>query len=178
MSDQKLKRRSTWTGNLISIVFPGNRSKEGNELSDYKNILLAADFSEAGEAAAKQAGILAERLGASLTLLHVLEHFPEDLPVDVIPPEDVDPQTYLIDRIRSQLEKLSVLIGQPGAALEIVVSTNSANREIVRYAQKNNIDLIVVGCHSQRGIMAMLGATANGVMHAATVDVLAVRPNG
>ena len=147
-------------------------------MSDYKNILVAADFSAAGEAAAKRAGKLAERFGASLTILHVLEHFPEDLPVDVIPPEDVDPQTYLIDRIRGQLEKLSAGIGLSGAALEIVVSTHSANREIVRYAQKNNIDLIVVGCHSQHGIMATLGATANGVMHAATVDVLAVRPNG
>jgi universal stress protein A len=146
-------------------------------LSDYKNILVAADFSEAGEAAAKRAGNLAERFGASLTLLHVLEHFPEDLPVDVIPPEDVDPQTYLIDRIRGQLEKLSAGIGQPGAAREIVVSTHSANREIVQYAQKHNIDLIVVGCHGQHGLMGTPGSTANGVMHAATVDVLAVRPD-
>ena len=147
-------------------------------MSDYKNILAATDFSEAGETAAKRAGNLAERFGARLTLLHVLEHFPEDLPVNVIPPEDVDPQTYLIDRIRRQLEKLSAAIGRPGAALDIVVSTHSANREIVQYAQNNNIDLIVVGCHSQRGLMATFGSTANGVMHAATVDVLATRPNG
>jgi len=147
-------------------------------LSDYKNILVAADFSAAGETAAKRAGNLAERFGASLTILHVLEHFPEDLPVDVIPPEDVDPQTYLTDRIRGQLEKLSAAIGQPDAALDMVVSTHSAKREIVQYAQNNNIDLIVVGCHSQRGMMGTPGSTANGVMHAATVDVLSVRPNG
>jgi len=147
-------------------------------LSDYKNILVAADFTEAGETAAKRAGNLAERFGAGLTLLHVLEHFPEDMPVDVIPPEDVDPQTYFIARIRRQLEDLSVGIGRPGAALDIVVSTHSAHREIVQYAQKNNIDLIVVGCHSPRRMMGAPGSTANGVMHAATVDVLAVRPNG
>jgi len=147
-------------------------------LSDYKNILVAADFTEAGETAAKRAGNLAERFGAGLTLLHVLEHFPEDMPVDVIPPEDVDPQTYLTDRIRGQLEKLCATIGRPGAALDIVVSTDAANREIVRYAQNNNFDLIVVGCHGHSGIMEMPGSTANAVMHAATVDVLAVRPNG
>ena len=147
-------------------------------MSDYKNILVAADFTEAGETAAKRAGNLAERFGAGLTILHVLEHFPEDMPVDVIPPEDVDPQTYLTDRIRGQLEKLCAAIGQPGAAVDIVVSTDAANREIVRYAQKNNIDLIVVGCHGHSGIMETPGSTANGVMHAATVDVLAVRPNG
>ena len=147
-------------------------------MSDYKNILVAADFSAAGEAAAKQAGNLAGRLGASLTLLHVLEHFPEDLPVDVIPPEDVDPQTYLTDRIRGQLEKLGAQIGRTDAALEIVVSTDSAHREVVRYAREHNIDLIVVGCHDHRGVVGTPGSTANGVMHAATVDVLAVRPSG
>jgi len=147
-------------------------------MSDYKNILVAADFSAVGETAAKRAGNLAERFGAGLTILHVLEHFPEDMPVDVIPPEDVDPQTYLTERIRGQLEKLCAAIGRPGATVDIVVSTDAANREIVRYAQKNNIDLIVVGCHGHSGIMETPGSTANGVMHAATVDVLAVRSNG
>lgn len=147
-------------------------------MSDYRNILVAADFSAAGEAAARRAADLAERLGARLTLLHVLEHFPEDLPVDVIPPEDVDPQTYLLDRLRGQLEKLSAATGQPGVATDIVVSTQSANREIVQYAQDNAMDLIVVGCHGRHGMMGTAGSTANAVMHHATVDVLAVRQNG
>ena len=139
---------------------------------------MAVDFTEAGERAAKRAVNLAERCGASLTLLHVLEHFPEDLPVDVIPPEDVDPQTYLTDRIRGQLENLSAAIGRPDVALDVVISTRSASREIVHYAQQHSIDLIVVGCHGQRGLMGTPGSTANGVVHAATVDVLAVRANG
>jgi len=153
-------------------------SKEEDELSDYKHILVAADFSEAGERAAKRAANLAERCDASLTLLHVLEHFPEDLPVDVIPPEDVDPQTYLTERIRGQLERLSAGIGRPGVALDVVISTHSASREIVQYAQQHNIDLIVVGCHGKHGLMGSPGSTANGVVHAATVDVLAVRASG
>lgn len=147
-------------------------------MSDYRNILVAADFSAAGEAAARRAGNLARRLGANLSLLHVLEHFPEDLPVDVIPPEDVDPQTYLVERIRGQLEKLGAATGQPDVVTDIVVSTHSAHREIVQYARNNKFDLIVVGSHRQNGMMGTPGSTANGVMHAATADVLAVRYNG
>ena len=147
-------------------------------MNDYRNILVATDFSEAGEAAARRASELAGRLQAKLTVLHILEHFPEDLPVDVIPPEDVDPQTYLRDRVRARLKELSERIGRPDAKLEIVVSTRSANREIVHYAQGEGIDLIVVGSHSQRGIMGTAGSTANGVMHAASMDVLAVRSGG
>jgi nucleotide-binding universal stress UspA family protein len=74
-----------------------------------------------------------------------IRHFPEDLPVSVIPPEDMDPEEFLTNRARGDLEKLSARIGQPGATLEVVVSTHSARREIVKYAQGHGIDLIVVG---------------------------------
>ncbi|MGB5534326.1 MAG: hypothetical protein WBN08_00350, partial [Thiogranum sp.] len=70
----------------------------------------------------------------SLTILRVIEHFPEDMPVSVVPPEDVDPQKYLTDRALCYLETLSARIGQSGVALEVVVSTHSASREIVQYA--------------------------------------------
>jgi universal stress protein A len=148
------------------------------DVSDYNNILVAADFSDGGEVAARRAANLAERFGARLTILHVLEHFPEDLPVDVIPPEDVDPQTYLTARIRGQLEKLSAGIGRPEAVLETVISTESASREIVQFAHSHDIDLIVLGCRDRQGMMATSGSTVSGVVHTAAVDVLAVRSKG
>jgi universal stress protein A len=144
-------------------------------MDGYQNILVAADCSEAGENALKMADVLAGRFDASLTILHVLEHFPEDMPVSVIPPEDVDPQKFLMDRARGYLEKLSARIGQSGAALEVVVSTHSASREIVQFAQRHGIDLIVVGSHGKNGIQGMSGSTANSVMRAANIDVLVVR---
>jgi len=145
-------------------------------MKGYKNILVAVDFSEAGENAVKMADTLAGCFGASLTILYVIEHFPEDMPVSVIPPEDVDPQKFLTDRASSYLEKLSARIGQPSAVLEVVVSTHSASREIVQYAQGHGVDLIVVGSHGKHGIQGMLGSTATSVMHAASVDVLVVHP--
>jgi len=145
-------------------------------MDGYQNILVAADFSESGENAVNMADTLASRFGASLTMLHVIEHFPEDMPVSVVPPEDVDPQKFLTDRARGSLEKLSARIGQPGATLEVVVSTHSASREIVQYARGHDIDLIVVGSRGKPGIQGMPGSTANSVMQAAIVDVLVVHP--
>jgi len=143
-------------------------------MDGYQNILVAADFSGTGENAVKMADTLASRFGASLTMLHVIEHFPEDMPVSVVPPEDVDPQKFLTDRARSELEKLAARIGQPGATLEVVVSTHSASREIVQYAQGHGIGLIVVGSHGKHGIQGISGSTANSVVQAAIVDVLVV----
>ena len=39
----------------------------------------------------------------------------------------------------------------------------------------NGADLIVVGSHGRHGLALLLGSTANGVLHGATCDVLAVR---
>ena len=103
-------------------------------MDGYQNILMAADFYQAGENTVKMADTLAGGFCASLTILRVIEHFPEDMPVSVVPPEDVDPQKYLTDRALSYLETLSARIGQSGVALEVVVSTHSASREIVQYA--------------------------------------------
>jgi len=157
------------------VVYLHKAGKEGINLSDYQNILVAADFTEAGENAAKRAGNFAKRFGARLTILHVLAYFPEDMPASFIPPENVDAQKYLIDRAQDSLEKLCARIEHPGATLEVAVSTRSAGRVIVHYAQRSGADLIVVGSHGQEGIIGMLGSTANSVLHAATVDVLVVR---
>jgi len=47
--------------------------------------------------------------------------------------------------------------------------------EIQRVAQANDADIIVVGSHGRHGLALLLGSTANGVLHGATCDVLAVR---
>ena len=145
-------------------------------MDGYKNILVAADFSSAGEKAVKMADTLASRFGASLTILHVLEHFPVDLPVSMIPPEDIDPEEFLTNRARGNLEELSTRIGHPDAKREVVVSTHSARREIVNYAQRHGIDLIVVGSYGKDGIQGRTGSTANSVMRTANIDVLVVHP--
>ena len=47
--------------------------------------------------------------------------------------------------------------------------------EIRRFAEENDMDLIVLGTHGQKGVQLLLGATANSVLHGSSCDVLAVR---
>jgi universal stress protein A len=47
--------------------------------------------------------------------------------------------------------------------------------EIQTLAKEIDADLIVVGSHGRHGFALLLGSTANGVLHGATCDVLAVR---
>lgn len=141
----------------------------------YRHILLATDFSEFSEPAAQRAAELAQRYGADLTLIHILEHFPEDIPIDSIAPEDIDPRKFLTDRAHLELKELAARNGWEKANREFLVSMRSAKAEIVRFAGQNQVDLIVLGSHGRQGIQGLPGSTANGVINAASCDVLAVR---
>jgi universal stress protein A len=55
------------------------------------------------------------------------------------------------------------------------VCMGTAAAEIHRVANKNAVDLVVVGSHGRHGVQLLLGSTANAVLHGARCNVLAVR---
>lgn len=144
-------------------------------MDGYQHILLATDCSEMSNAAARRAAKLAQQYNATLTILHVVDYFPEDLPVEWIAPENVDPAGYLTDKAGAALTDLAKQLGVADARREVVMSSRAARHEIVRVAREWHADLIVVGSHGRRGVAALLGSTANGVLQSAPCDVLAVR---
>ncbi len=141
----------------------------------YDHILLATDLSPASEAAAKRAADLAKYYQTRFSALYVMEHFPEDFPMDHIAPENADPKEFLRDRGRDALAKVVKDLGLERIEQHIMVSRRSAKHEIVQFAKAQNVDLIVVGTHSRHGVMDLLGSTAMGVLHDAACDVLTVR---
>jgi nucleotide-binding universal stress UspA family protein len=59
---------------------------------------------------------------------------------------------------------------------EVVVSPTSVVGAIVEYAERENVDLIVIGSRGRRGFKKMLlGSTASGVVIYATCPVLVVK---
>jgi nucleotide-binding universal stress UspA family protein len=120
------------------------------------DILFATDFSPTSESAGHFAGMYARRLGARLHLLHVL------------PARDLDPDPA------HRLSELARRIGAPEGSLTEVVSGAAAD-EIVGYARRNGIALIIVGTHGRTGFSrALLGSVAERVMRHAPCPVLTV----
>ena len=146
-------------------------------MQKYKNILAAVDFSEVSQAAAAEAVRLSEHYNAQLTLLHVVEHFPEHLPHYRMSQEDMDPQEFLIDRAQKDLKALCTRLGKADANQVVKLTTHSAKAEILKYVDSSAIDLIVIGAVG-RTILADLvgGSTATALVRAAPCDVLTVRP--
>ena len=143
--------------------------------SGYDNVLVPVDFSPFSERAARRAGEIAKATDARLTLLHVVDYFPEDVPLEVIAPEDQDPAEYLETRAKKKLVELARAVENEGAVCRVTFSTHSARHEIVRVASEEGMDLIVVGSHGRRGLTEYLGSTTHGVIHGARCDVLIVR---
>lgn len=140
----------------------------------YRDILCATDFSDNSRYAAERAADMARRYDARLTLLHVVEHFPQDRSNEEIAPEDVDPAAFRREQAHKALAELAEDLGYGKVEQEVCLSTCSAKHEIVRFAEEQNTDLIILAAHACHGVSRILGSTAYGVTHSGPCDVLAV----
>jgi len=143
-------------------------------MRDYQRILVGTDFSKASMAAARRGADLAHRYGARLILVHVIEHFPEDMPNDPIVPENLDPATFYRERARQNLVDLAEQIDHMIAVQEVITSTGSARYEIRLFAEKERIDLIILGSQGG-GLLHAFGSTTMGVTYDIPCDVMVVR---
>lgn len=139
----------------------------------YKHILLAVDFSDHGKQVANKAVELAKANQAKLSIVHVVENLPiTDAAYGPIP-FDVDLTQEWLEASKQRLKTLAEKLSIPEERQWLEMG--SAKLEIVRVAEENGVDLIVVGSHGRHGLALLLGSTANGVLHHAKCDVLAVR---
>ena len=141
----------------------------------YNHILCATDFSQNSELAVERAIDIGKQYHAKITLLHVVENFPEDRSNEMIAPEDIDPAKYRDEQARARLGEYAKQFNYTDAELVVLFSAYSAGREIIRYASEHHADLIVASSHGHHGLAALLGSTANTVVQTAPGDVLVVR---
>ena len=145
-------------------------------MSNYKRILVAIDFSDISESTAKRAVELATFYKAELIFLHVIEHFPDHLPHYKISREDMDLEEFLVDRARKDLQGLCSRLEKEGVEQRVCLTKHSATREILKFAQDNEINLIVLGAKGHHRLTELVaGSTATGVVRTAQCDVFTIR---
>ena len=142
----------------------------------YQHILFAADFSEDALRVGERARDMAQRYGAQLSLIHVVEDLTISLGggYELLPVLPDLPEETLLNGARRELGALAKRLGVAESGLW-VVSALSTKEGILGAAQEHQVDLIVVGSHGRHGLALLLGSTANAVLHGAPCDVLAVR---
>jgi universal stress protein A len=137
---------------------------------NYKKILFATDFSPASEGALQYATSLARDSGATLLIVHV-----EELPLPYAGGEMYLAQPeYPNPEIRRMLETVVPPDKNVRYAHRLVMGT--AAEDIVKTAEEENADLIVMGTHGRTGLVRVLmGSVAEAVMRHARCPVLTLK---
>ncbi len=140
----------------------------------YQHILLAVDYSEHGDLVAKRAKELAEKYLAKLSVIHVLDNIPmPDTGYGTVIPLDKDSGYELLEAEKAKLMQIADQLGADKNNRWMIWGT--PKQEIVQLAEREQVDLIVVGSHGRHGLSLLLGSTANSVLHYAGCDVMAIR---
>jgi universal stress protein A len=169
--DQVLQHMSR---DVLMVLTPAGPPEQ--PLADYRHLLVVSDLQPHCAAAARRAAGLAADLGARVSLLHVVEHFPTDRENDVIAPENEDPLAYL-QRIRARdLQAFAVANGLATAAQRVEVTEKSAQVLVPEIAREIGADLLVLGAPAPTVRHRLLGSTADAIVHHAPCDCLLVIP--
>lgn len=140
----------------------------------YKHILIAADFSQHNQQVVDRAQQLAQHHDAKLSICHIIEDYPiTDFAYEPMIGVDLDMRDNMLSSAKSHIAALGQKLSVDEASQWVEFGTT--RHDIVRIADENQVDLIVIGSHGRHGIQLLLGSTANAVLHHAHCDVLAVR---
>ncbi|WHI53038.1 universal stress protein [Microbulbifer sp. MLAF003] len=141
-------------------------------MAKYQQILVGLDLSEESSQVLDKAAALAGAFGAELSLVHAIEPltfaYGGDIPMDLSEVQD-----QLQSQAKEQLQKAAQPLNIPSERQHVILGQPST--EIHRLAKDLEADLIIIGSHGRHGLALLLGSTANGVLHGAKCDVLAVR---
>lgn len=142
-------------------------------MKNFKHVLLALDLHPHCDKATVEQGIeIAKDCGAKLTLIHAIEHI-NAYGMAQAYPTLIDIEEHMVDEAKEQLQRIQKEYDIPDS--DILLEKGSPKMVIIDAAKECDADLIVLGSHGRHGISALLGSTANAVLHHAPCDVLAVR---
>ena len=141
-------------------------------MAGYKKLLVLLDLSQDSEQVAIAGRDMAQHSNASMVVLHVVEFVPvEPLGESLMPTAQIEDE--LINRSREHLGALIKRLGLANATGR--VEAGNTKSEILRVAEEEQVDLIVLGSRERHGLAILVNFTEDAVLHAARCDVLAVR---
>lgn len=137
----------------------------------YDRILVPTDGGDVADVAAETAIALARRFDSTVHVVHVLSF--GDLPPGV----DDAAATELETSGESAVTELAQDVADAGLAVEkaLVEAGSSVHRALTTYAERHDIDLVVMGTHQRSGVdRLLLGSVAERTVAALPVPVMTV----
>jgi len=147
------------------------------EYPKYKKVLFCTDFSENSDYAFEFAYGIAKRDEGLLYILHVLPDNPHQaFAENYITKEDLEKirksigedldnkyREHYVEKIENEIK------------FEIVTKSGRGEKEILKFAKKENVDIIVMGTHGKTGIEhVFFGSVAEKVIRNSTLPVFII----
>ncbi len=141
-----------------------------------KLILSPIDFSDHSQEALKSAAELAKMFGSEMLLVHAVPVIPR-LPASTSIFKEGEYETALHKDAAERLQKMVQELATKGIrARGEVGDANEPGMEILRIAEHNHADLIVIATHGMTGWHPLVfGSVAEKVVRLATCPVLVLR---
>ncbi len=144
---------------------------------DLKRILLPTDFSKHSQNALAYATAFAEKFGAEIVLLHVVQDLAVFIPEAVsVSPPIAPPVEQFTAAARASLQQVAVENKLERFGVQVEVREGTPFYEIIQVAREKNVDLIIMGTHGRGGLThVLLGSVTEKVVRKAPCPVLTVR---
>ncbi len=159
------------------VLTVGPKAEQNPTEEVFRNVLFPFDFSEASRHALRYACAVTRNYEGQLDVLHVVElrKVPKTYRVNeaVVSTDTETLKRRILDEMR--LEVTNMFAGKCPENVEFVVKEGKPYKEIVEFAERSNVNLIVIGntgineTHGHK-----LGSTAENVVPRAKCPVLAV----
>jgi nucleotide-binding universal stress UspA family protein len=140
----------------------------------YQHILLPTDGSDAAMRAVRQGAELAARLGARVTVMTALEHFPAGIMASNYRPPDAPQEEPGLQLAQERLAMAEAAVRQAGLTPQrLLVRDLPVFRAILDAAQTSGADLIVMGTHGMGLIERLfIGSQTQRVLAHTSIPVL------
>ncbi|MGB7293932.1 MAG: universal stress protein [Thermodesulfobacteriota bacterium] len=151
------------------------KGKTTKILPKIKKILVPLDISEKFSTALDYALSLGEHLGAAVTVIYVeqLVSYPYEFPITILN----EMRDMYDNQLKKRVEEISRQFENKLRIKHKVVEAITPFLGIIRFAEGEKSDLIVMNTHGRKGLKKLfLGSVAEKVIYESPCSILALRP--
>jgi len=143
----------------------------------YKTILAPLDGSKRAEKILPHVEALAQKFGATLILMQVVDPaITEDAPYDIVPNYDPEQAAQLLEEAKAYLNKLKERCQSKGIETKTVFESGSIVLAIIDVATREQADLIAIASHGRTGLARVFyGSVAAGLLNRTDWPLLIIR---
>jgi nucleotide-binding universal stress UspA family protein len=146
-------------------------------MAGFKKIMVPIDFSENAPKVLQTAADVAEKFGASLSVVFVVQSF-EDYSGFFVPHMPIS--QFEDEMLEGAEKKMASFLSEnlkSEQPYNSAVIKGDVAEEIIEYATRNDIAMIVMGTHGYKGLEKVLfGSVAGKVVKMAPCPVLTINP--